>query len=67
MNIANIGILLVLVKRHNERYVLNVKFVMFAKDINQSFTYIAIDTALDRVVNRRNTSLDFKENIEEPF
>ena len=67
MNIANIGILLVLVKRHNERYVLNVKFVMFAKDINQSFTHIAINTALDRVVNRRNTSFDFKENIEEPF
>ena len=66
MNIANIGILLVLVKRHNERYVLNVKFVMFAKDINQSFTYIAIDTALYGVVNRGDASLNLKEDVKEP-
>lgn len=45
----------------------NAKLVALAKNINEAFTHIAINAALDGVINRWNVSFDFKEDIEEPF
>ena len=41
--------------------------MMLAKNINESLTHIAIDATLDRVVNRRNTAFNFKQDVEKPL
>jgi len=40
---------------------------VFAKNIDKAFAHVAIDAALDRVINRRNAFFNLKKNIEEPF
>lgn len=45
----------------------DAEVMAFAKDINEAFAHVAINTALDRVIDGRNAPFHLKENIEEPF
>ena len=60
MKIAYICSLLKIFERHDEWNVLDMKMMMFAENVNKPFTYIAIDAALDRIVNRGDTVLNLK-------
>ena len=40
---------------------------MLEKYIDKAFAHITIDTTLDRIIDRRNTTFNLKENIEKPF
>ena len=60
MKIAYICSLLKIFERHDEWNVLDMKMMMFAENVNKPFTHIAIDAALDRIVNRGDTVLNLK-------
>jgi len=60
MKIAYICSLLKIFERHDEWNVLDMKMMMFAEDIDKPFAHIAIDTALDRIVNRGDTAFNLK-------
>ena len=45
----------------------DAKLVVLAKDINEAFAHIAIDAALDGIIDGRYVPFDFKENVKEPF
>ena len=56
-----------IIKWHDEGNVFNAELVALAKNINEAFTHIAINAALDRVINRRNAPFHLKKDIEKPF
>lgn len=67
MKVVRIHSFVIFIKRHDERNMHNPKIVMFTEDINEAFTHISINSALDGVIDRRNAPLHLKEDVEEPF
>ena len=45
----------------------DAEVMAFAKDINEAFAHIAIDAALDGIIDGRNAPFHLKENVKEPF
>lgn len=45
----------------------DAQMIVLTENIDESFAHITIDTALDRIIDRRNTTFNLKENIEKPF
>ena len=67
MKIVDIQMRLKLVNWHDKRNALDVKLMMLTKNINQTFTHIPVDAALDGVIDRGDSTFNLKKDVKEPF
>ena len=67
MKIRYVQLIADIIQWHNEGDVLDAEMIMFTENINQPFAHVAIDTALDGVIDRGNATFYFKENVKEPI
>ena len=67
MTIRDVQTFWFVIKWHDKWDVFDVEVMMLAKNIDESFTHITINAALNRIVNWRDTMLNLKEYVEEPL
>ena len=67
MEDINVKSLLDIIQWHDERYIFYSEIILFTENINQPFTHVAINTALDGVIDGRDAPFYFKENVKKPF
>ena len=67
MKIRYVQLIADIIQWHKEGDVLDAEMIVFAENINQPFAHVAIDTALDGVINRGNPPFHLKKNIKEPL
>ena len=60
MKITYVKVVMIIIERHNERYMHNSKLIVFAENINEAFAHISIDTTLNGIVDGGDTTLDFE-------
>ena len=67
MPVRYIHIIFEIIKWHDERNMFNAKIMLFTEYIDETFTHVAINPTLDRIINGRDSPFHLKENVKEPF